>query len=387
MDFFNKEMYEKGLKLQKDMMGQYMDAVENFSKYFQADPDKSDKSENMFSAVQDAAETMLKNAGDMTGNMWKSYENMLRLWMDFTPGTDMFRRMNPSDIMPIMQRFFGSMSVYTKLYDFWKECIAEASSDPSDIFGSANRYAEKSEALLRELAEEFVKPILSEDVFTLMDSYANFGKTWNTAWADFMAPWTEKKDEFLDCIAKASTGDKDSYARFVALVTDAYQSSFGKLFNVNNIGLGKEKADLNLQMLDSYVKMMFSYFEIAANVQNILRDANTELWKKLQEQMENAEKGLTFKDFYDLWLRTNSEAINKFYFTDEFAAFINEYASNAYDFKKKSDEFMESALSVLPIPTNSEMKSVYKTVYDLRKDVRDLKKEIASLRAELENLR
>ena len=49
MDFFNKEMYEKGLKLQKDMMGQYMDAVENFSKYFQADPDKSDKSENMFS--------------------------------------------------------------------------------------------------------------------------------------------------------------------------------------------------------------------------------------------------------------------------------------------------------------------------------------------------
>ena len=44
-------------------------------------------------------------------------------------------------------------------------------------------------------------------------------------------------------------------------------------------------------------------------------------------------------------------------------------------------------LSSLPIPTNSEMKSVYKTVYDLRKDVRDLKKEIAALRAELDSLK
>ena len=55
---------------------------------------------------------------------------------------------------------------------------------------------------------------------------------------------------------------------------------------------------------------------------------------------------------------------------------MGEYANNAYDFKMKSDEFMENVLSILPIPTNSEMKSLYKTVYDLRKDVRDLKKEM-----------
>ena len=126
---------------------------------------------------------------------------------------------------------------------------------------------------------------------------------------------------------------------------------------------------------------------MSVNVQNILRDANTELWEKIQEITGDSEKSMTFKEFYDMWIKVNSEAINKFYFTDEFAEFMGEYANNAYDFKKKSDEFLESILSVLPVPTDSEMKSVYKTVYELRKDIRDLKKEVAALRAQLDDVK
>ncbi len=40
-------------------------------------------------------------------------------------------------------------------------------------------------------------------------------------------------------------------------------------------------------------------------------------------------------------------------------------------------------MAYVPVPTDSELKSVYKTVYDLRKDVRDLKKEVAALKKEL----
>ena len=36
MFFFDKEMYEKGLDLQKNMMDQYIDAVNNFTEYFQS---------------------------------------------------------------------------------------------------------------------------------------------------------------------------------------------------------------------------------------------------------------------------------------------------------------------------------------------------------------
>ena len=100
--------------------------------------------------------------------------------------------------------------------------------------------------------------------------------------------------------------------------------------------------------------------------------------------LEDPEKEITFKDYYDLWIKVNSKAINDFYFTDEFSEFFGEYANNAYDFKVKSDEFMESVLSAFPVPTNSEMKSLYKTIYDLRKEVRDLKKEIGRLKKNTE---
>ena len=43
------------------------------------------------------------------------------------------------------------------------------------------------------------------------------------------------------------------------------------------------------------------------------------------------------------------------------------------------NKVLERMLSSLPIPTNTDMKSLYKTVYDLRKEVRDLKKALAAL--------
>ena len=199
--------------------------------------------------------------------------------------------------------------------------------------------------------------------------------------------WIEKKDAFMECIRKASVGDKEGFIQYAALMADAYQDSFGKLLRTGGVGIVKDKAALNLQMLDSYMRMMLSSFELAVNVQSILRDANTKLWDEYKEVMSDPDRQMTFKDYYDMWIKVNSEAINDFYFTDEFAAFMGEYANNAYDFKMKSDEFMENVLSILPIPTNSEMKSLYKTVYDLRKDVRDLKKEMEALRQELGSLK
>ena len=396
MDFFDKDMYEKGLKFQKNMMNQYMDAINNFTDFFQGKSSKSDKKENGESAsesAQEALEEMMKNAGAMNEFLWKSYREAWDKWMDFSHVADGFHAANNfsgtsfPDAAAMMERFMSSMTVYSKLFDFWKECIADTPENAKDPFAAAVKYTEKSEELLRELSENLLKPIMSEDAFSLLESYSELSSTVNSAFGDFMAPWLDRREEFLECMRRASTGDKDSYPQFVALMTDAYQESFGKLLRMNGVGIVKDKAALNFQVLDSYVRMMMSYFEMSVNVQNILRDANTELWERLQKATADSDKAMTFKEFYDMWIRVNSEAINKFYFTDEFAEFMGEYANNAYDFKKKSDEFLESILSVLPVPTDSEMKSVYKTVYELRKDVHELRKEIASLRRQIDDLK
>jgi hypothetical protein len=44
------------------------------------------------------------------------------------------------------------------------------------------------------------------------------------------------------------------------------------------------------------------------------------------------------------------------------------------------NKVQERMLASLPIPTNSDMNSLYRTVYDLRKAVRDLTREIEGMK-------
>ena len=80
-----------------------------------------------------------------------------------------------------------------------------------------------------------------------------------------------------------------------------------------------------------------------------------------------------------MWLKTNEQAFENFFASAEFTKAFNQFASDASQFKIKSDKLMEKMLAQIPVPTNTEMKSLYKTVYDLRKEVAALQKQVQEL--------
>ena len=393
MDLFNKEMYEQGLKFQKSMMDQYLQAVRNTTDFFQRKPENEEEMTTAYDIFTKTTEDMFRNAGEVSESLWKTWQDSWKKWSEFFEGSagftipDGFQGMPLKDITSLMERFLGSMSIYSKLFQLWQDMANSWQDSVNDPLGAATKYADRSAALIRELSENILKPVMTEDIFSVWDSFYDLNGSVSSFFQDFSAPWMDRREDFLSCIQSAASGDTDSYSRYLHLVSEAYQESFGKLLNMNGVGMGKDAAAMNFQLMDSCIRMMISYFQISAGVQKNLYEANQDLWKQLQAKMEDPDKALTFKDFYDMWIRVNSNAINNFYFTDEFAEFLGGYADNAYDFKKNWDLFLESLLTALPVPTNTEMKSVYKTVYDLRKDVRALKKEIEALRAELDALK
>ena len=393
MDFFNNEMYEQGLKFQKSMMDQYLKAVKDTTGFFRRKPENGEEAASAYEIFTKTTEDMFRSAGEINESLWKSYQESWEQWKNFfseSAGFSMpegFKGTPFKDISSAMERFLGSMSVYSKLFEMWQDIAKSWPDQMSDPVAAASKYADQSAALIRELSESILKPAMTEDVFSVWESFSDLSGTVSSFFQDFSAPWMDRREDFLSCVQSAAAGDMDSYSRYMDLLEEAYQESYGKLLNMNGVGMGKDQAAINLQLLDSYVRMMMSYFQMSVGVQKSLFEANQDLWKQMQEKMTDPEKAMTFKDFYDMWIRVNSNAINNFYFTDEFAAFLGGYADNAYDFKKNWDQFLESLLTALPVPTNSEMKSVYKTVYDLRKDVRSLKKEIEALRAELDSLK
>jgi len=393
MDFFNRDMYEQGLKFQKSMMDQYLQAVKKTTDFFQGKPENEEEMTSAFEVFTKTTEDMLRSAGEVNESLWKAYQESWEQWKKIFGDAEGFslpegfKGMPFKDISSAMERFLGSMSIYTKLFQLWQDAVKSWPDNMSDPASAAARYADQTTALIRELSENILKPVVTEDVFSVWESISNLGSSSSSFFQDFAVPWLDRQDDFLECVQSAAAGDMDSYSRYMDLLTEAYQESYGKLLNMHGVGMAKDQTAMNFQLLDSYVRMMLSYFQMSVGIQKNLQAANQDLWKKMQDAVNDSEKAMTFKDFYDMWIRVNSNAINNFYFTDEFAGFLGSYADNAYDFKKNWDEFLEKALSTLPIPTNSEMKSVYKTVYDLRKEVRALKKEIKDLRAELDELK
>ena len=145
MFFFDKEMYEKGLDLQKNMMDQYMDAVDNFTDYFQGGSQKEEKNQT----PKNTAEMMFKNAEAINEFLTKSYKDIWKKWSEVWPTTEIYRTEAFKDSVPLMGRFFDSMSVYSKLYEFWTDLAEEAEGHIDDPVGMAREYAEKSEQLMK----------------------------------------------------------------------------------------------------------------------------------------------------------------------------------------------------------------------------------------------
>ena len=84
-----------------------------------------------------------------------------------------------------------------------------------------------------------------------------------------------------------------------------------------------------------------------------------------------------------MWSKHVENAIENYFYTDEFSKLIAKTADSAMIFKIEYDKVIEKALADLPIVTMSQVDGVYKKVYDLRREIRDLKKELEELKEEL----
>ena len=392
MEFFDKGMYEKSLEFQKKMMEQYMDGVRSYSKMFTDAVEKSEDGEPAAAFDMDKMHEntmeMMKTAADMSSSVMdfymNSYKDAADTWKKAISASSYFKM---PEFAPIMDRMGFSAEVFQKLFEFWKQFAKSSSTFASDPSEFMEDYRASSKKIIEDITASFLKPFGMQDLSSLTDAWQSLGKTMFTSYNDFMEPWTSRQEELMDCYMKAAAGDKEGQTNFIDLMQAAYEESFGKLLRMNNVGMTREHAAVAMQFMDACVRMFLSSVEITAKMQTVLREAGEQTFDKVREMIMDEDRTLTFKDFYDLWIKINSTAINKLYNTDEYSVFLNEFSGNAYDFKIKYDEFMERMLSVLPVPTNSEMKDVYKTVYDLRKDVRKLKKEVKELRKELDEIK
>ena len=349
-----------GMEAYKNMADAMAPGMENYMKFWsdmangQNNPWASYM--NMMSGMtQNPWESFMKMMPDMSQNPWSGFMKTM---------TDMSQ--NPfMKMMPNFSQYkIPGMDMYSKMLSMW-----QGMSDPMSF---AKDFPEKYMDLMQDVFGMFLPDTAQgfmQKPMQLMDTCVNFYK-------QTMEPWMQIDKGILDRI---SAGDMTAYIDFFKEMNEKYDETFSKYFNMLGMGLNRESNEDYMKAMNAYNKCMFSAGEVMAQVMNSCSEGAKKMVEQFQANIAEGKSPTTFREFYDLWYNATEGQLVKLLETEEFAQSFDDFSDKYSRYLSAMNKVYERMLAGLPIPTNTDMKSLYKTVYDLRKDVRDLKRGLAKL--------
>lgn len=257
------------------------------------------------------------------------------------------------------------MDLYGKVFDLWKGL-----ADPASF---VQNYQSQYSELMQEFFKNFMpKGTLSffEKPQELLDACVNYYK-------DILSPWMEIDSTIMERLA---VGDRRAYTDFFRDFNKKYEDSFAKMINMMGLGASRESNEDYMKALSTYIKMMFAAGEMAGLIIDTFKDSSIRLVDRYQANIKEGKVVTTFREFYDFWYGVTEEVLLELLNTDEFAKIFGEFSDKYSKFMIATNRVYERMLAGLPIPTKTDMNSLYRTVYDLRKEVRDLRRELNAMK-------
>ncbi len=315
------------------------------------------------------------NMPDM-GEYWKSFQNMMPnmqdYWKNFAnmlPGMnaywDNFAKMMPNadafkDFAPFLK--VPGFEGFTKVFDMWKS------------FGDPNAMVQDFQDKYMDIIGNVIKSLFPENVQAFIMNPKDFMNMMVEYYKQFVSPWMEIDADIMKRLAE---GDPDAYIDFFKDYQAKYAEEIEKYFTVMGMGLNREANEDYMKAMNQWNKAMISMGELMAVITKTAQESFQQIAEKVQADLAEGKSITTFRDFYTVWYSVTEAAYEKLLATDEFAIVFDDFSDRYAQFMIAQNKVYERMLAFLPIPTNTDMKSLYKTVYDLRKDVRDLKRALA----------
>ena len=304
---------------------------------------------------------MMDGMPDVT-EYWKSYTNMIP---GFTSYWDAFAKMmpDPSKFANLAPFKLPGLDSFTKIFDMWK------------AFGDPNAFASDYQKKYMDVLGNVMKSLLPENMQVFAIKPMDFMDSMVEYYKQFVSPWLEIDPDIMDRLAK---GDMHAYVDFFHDYQEKYQESLEKYFTFMGMGLNREASADYMNALNTWNKSTISMGELMAVIMETGADSFQQIGEKVQADLEAGVSLTTFRDFYKVWYTVTEAAYEKLLATEEFAKVFDDFSDKYAQYMIAQNKVYERMLASLPIPTDTDMKALYKTVYDLRKEVRDLKRALDS---------
>ena len=225
-------------------------------------------------------------------------------------------------------------------------------------------------------------PLLPKEIQGLMMNSQSYFNTYLRTLENFIGPWSFAYQNIADIFMETFYKDPMKLADSLKEWKDAYNKTFGVLVKSPVVGSSREMLEQNNRAVDAMIDMLISVSEFMTKALSVGYKYSQEAFEQYFESVDNGEDPKTFNEFYKMWSKHVENAIETYFYTDEFSKLIAKTADSAMIFKIEYDKVIEKALGDFPIVTKSEVDNVYKNVYNLRREVRELKKELEELKSQ-----
>lgn len=298
-------------------------------------------------------------------NYFETTKSMSDLWNKFYE--------DPQNIWVKMNEGF---KVYQDLYKLWNKITDQTALDSKTVLKIYNEWQDQYSDYMKKT----YIPNLPEYMRDITAKYTDMTETYRGAMNTFWKPWIENEADMKEKLFSSFLNDPQAYLDYLNIIQKNYDESFSKLMTHPMFGKDRESLELQRKSFDKYIKFSISLNEFNTRIYQIYLDATKQVMDDYVKMYTEGTQPKTFEEFYKYWASQVNNAYDKIFFSDDFSKLVGHTVEAMTKFKKEADKVFEDFLRYVPVPKQSEMDSLYKNVYELKKEIRTLKADINSLK-------
>lgn len=379
-----KDMFTTSQKMMNDWVETFTNPIGNKEN---KEEDKKEFDFTNYKDVMSFQQKMFEDWQKMFGFMNpQNYakQNPYDIWISMM---DMYSPFDASKYMPefnleVFEKMINSQKLYLGAYEGWKNFNENVIKPGNKI------YKENLDQMVDQFNKIFVNnliPLMPKEIQGLMTDTQSYINTYFKSLENVLGPWATAYQNIADITMDSIYDDPMKLSDTLRQWKKAYDQTFGILVKSPVVGSSREMLEQNNKAIDAMIEMLVSVSEFMTKSSSVGYKYSKEAFKEYVESLEKGEGVKTFKEFYDMWSKHVENAIETYFYTDEFSKLIAKTADSAMIFKIEYNKLIEKALADFPIVTISQVDNVYKNVYDLRRELRKLKKEMEDLKNTKEN--
>ena len=311
-------------------------------------------------------------------------QNPYDVWLNMM---NMYNPFEASKFMPefnleVFEKMMNSQKLYLGAYEGWKNFN-------KNVIKPGNKlYKENVDQMVEQFNKIFLNnllPLMPKEIQGLMTDTQSYFNTYFKSLENFLGPWSSAYQNIADITMESIFDDPMKLSDTLIQWKKAYDQTFGILVKSPVVGSAREMLEQNNKAIDAMIEMLVSVSEFMTKSSTVGYKYSKDAFADYIKSLEKGEGVKTFKEFYDMWSKHVENAMETYFYTDEFSKLIAKTADSAMIFKIEYNKLVEKALSDLPIVTISQVDNVYKKVYDIRRELRNLQKEMEDLKNSTNN--